>query len=189
MIRGLLIGLCATLLTSPVAASDSLPGALEEARDQGILYVKKRRFKQALAHLNRGDLYRRLGKSVKAVAEFQTVVSFLSDAIELNPNDSRLYTLRGAAYSRLDCLEAAIADLDEAIRRAPEIAKSYRHRGEVLYKQQRHTAAIADFDKGLSIDTRNPIIVRLRAAAYEALGEVARAAEDLRLAEQLENAH
>jgi len=38
----------------------------------------------------------------------------------------------------------------------------------------------------LSIDTRNPIIVRLRAAAYGALGEVKNAAEDLRLAGRLE---
>ncbi len=53
MSRVLLAALCLLVVSTSAFAEVRLPSALEEARDQGILYVKKRKFKPALNRLNR----------------------------------------------------------------------------------------------------------------------------------------
>jgi hypothetical protein len=67
MIRLLVLALLALLVACVSAEADTLSGPLEESRDQGVLYLKKSRFKQAFRYLSR------VYKTSKGSRDFRTV--------------------------------------------------------------------------------------------------------------------
>ena len=77
---------------------------------------------RALVHLQRGSMYRRLGKFELALADF-------SESLRHDPNSADAYTGLGNAYRGLDLYDLAIAAHTEALRLKPNNATTYNNRG------------------------------------------------------------
>jgi tetratricopeptide (TPR) repeat protein len=102
---------------------------------------------RALVHLQRGSMYRRLGKFELALADF-------SESIRHDPNSALAYTGRGNAYRGLKLLEQSIADHTEAIRLKPDDATTYNNRGNAWQDLKNTERAIADYDMAIKIDPK-----------------------------------
>jgi hypothetical protein len=77
---------------------------------------------RSLIHLQRGAMYRRLGKFKLALAD-------LTMSIHYDPKSAYAYTGRGNAYRGLHQLDEAIADHTKAIELDPTYAIAYSNRG------------------------------------------------------------
>jgi tetratricopeptide (TPR) repeat protein len=99
---------------------------------------------RALIHLQRGSMYRRLGKFELALVDF-------SESIRHDPNSALAYTGLGNAYRGLELFDLAIAALTEALRLRPE-ARTYNNRGNVYQDLKDNERAIADYDTAIKLD-------------------------------------
>jgi tetratricopeptide (TPR) repeat protein len=100
---------------------------------------------RALVHLQRGSIYRRLGKYELALADF-------SESLRYDPQSALAYTGRGNAYRGLRQLEQSIADHTEALRLKPDDAASYNNRGNAWQDLKNNDRAIADYDMAIKFD-------------------------------------
>jgi tetratricopeptide (TPR) repeat protein len=100
---------------------------------------------RALVHLQRGSMYRRLGKYELALVDF-------SESLRHDPNSALAFTGRGNAYRGLKLLDQAISDHTEAIRLKPDDATSYNNRGNAWQDLKNNERAIADYDMSIKLD-------------------------------------
>jgi tetratricopeptide (TPR) repeat protein len=100
---------------------------------------------RAIAFLQRGSMYRRLGKFDLALADF-------SESLRYNPNSADAYTGRGNAHRGLGQIDAAIADHDEALRLKPNFATAYNNRGNAYSDKKDYQRAIADYDEAVRLE-------------------------------------
>ena len=119
---------------------------------------------RALVHLQRGSMYRRLGKFELALADF-------SESLRHDPNSADAYTGLCNAYRGLDLYDLAIAAHTEALRLKPNNATAYNSRGNVYQDMKHNDRAIADYDTSIKLDPKY-------ATAYYNRGNSRRAAGD-----------
>src|SRR4029077_20894353 len=100
---------------------------------------------RALVHLQRGSMFRRLGKYELALADF-------SESLRHDPSSAEAYTGRGNAYRGLELFDLALADHTEAIRLKPDNAVNYNNRGNVWHDMKDNERAIADYDMSIKLD-------------------------------------
>jgi tetratricopeptide (TPR) repeat protein len=100
---------------------------------------------RAIAFLQRGSMYRRMGKFELALADF-------SESPHYKPDSADAYTGRANAHRGLGQLDAAIADHSEAIRLKPDFAMAYSNRGNAYSDKKDFQRAIADYDEALKRD-------------------------------------
>ncbi|MFP4135250.1 MAG: tetratricopeptide repeat protein, partial [Halothece sp.] len=72
-------------------------------------------------------------------------------ALELNPEQARIYLNRGIAYTKQENLEQAIADYTQAIELNASLADAYANRGVVHYLNGDQESAIADLEMAAEI--------------------------------------
>ena len=96
-------------------------------------------------HLQRGSMYRRLGKFELALVDF-------SESLRHDPNSALAYTGRGNAYRGLKLFDLAISDHTEALRLKPNDATTYNNRGNAWQDLNNNERAIADYDMSIKID-------------------------------------
>ncbi len=75
----------------------------------------------------------------------QQAIAYLSSAIELDPENARLYNERGLAHIDEYQIREAAEDLSTAIALRPDFAEAYHNRGVVLIKDGKMYAAKKDF--------------------------------------------
>jgi tetratricopeptide (TPR) repeat protein len=95
-------------------------------------------------YLQRGSMYRRLGKFDLALADFNL-------SIRYSPASADAYTGRGNSYRGLHKLDESIADHSEAIRLDPKNSTAYNNRGNALSDKKEFTRAIADYDEAIKL--------------------------------------
>ena len=78
---------------------------------------------------------------------YESATSDFNRAIELTPNDPKVYYRRGDAKHKLEQFESAIADYDRAIELSPDFYYAYYHRGHTKFKIKQFESAIVDYDK------------------------------------------
>jgi tetratricopeptide (TPR) repeat protein len=100
---------------------------------------------RSLVHLQRGAMYRRLGKYQLALADFTM-------SIHYDPKSAYAYTGRGNAHRGLHQIDESIADHSEAIRLDPTYAAAYNNRGNAWRDKKDYDRAIADYDEAVKID-------------------------------------
>jgi tetratricopeptide (TPR) repeat protein len=100
---------------------------------------------RALVHLQRGAMYRRLGKYELALADFTM-------SIHYDPKSAYAYTGRGNAHRGLHQSEEAIADHSKAIELDPSYAEAYSNRGNVWRDLKDFKRAVADYDAAIKIN-------------------------------------
>ncbi len=78
-------------------------------------------------------------------------IATLTQAIQLNPNYSAAYALRGFAQARLAKASAALADSEQALRLDPKNARAYLVRGLVRSRLGETQDALADANQGIQL--------------------------------------
>jgi tetratricopeptide (TPR) repeat protein len=119
---------------------------------------------RSLIYLQRGAMYRRLGKFKLALADFTM-------SIHYDPKSAYAYTGRGNAHRGLHQLDEAIADHTEAIRLDPNYAIAYSNRGNAWDDKKEYKRAIEDFDAALKLNPRYSAALNNRAIAKSNLGD------------------
>ena len=105
-------------------------------------------------------------------------IEYLTEAINLEPNDADSYTLRGVAYLKLNLRDSAISDFNHVIRLDPNNAKAYFVRGGMYSLLGEFDRAIADFDQAIRLNPNYVAAYRVRGDTYNALKQFNRAISD-----------
>ena len=85
----------------------------------------------ATQYFDSGLEYSQGGEHQKAIANY-------TRAINLEPQNAKIWVNRGTAYRTLRQFEKAIRDLDKAIRLDPQNAKAYYHKGLSYHSLDRY---------------------------------------------------
>jgi serine/threonine-protein kinase len=117
--------------------------------------------------------------------DYQGAVADCSKAIELDPKNSRALNQRGIAYRYLKNLPASLDDLDKAVSLSPEVDNLFQ-RATTLRDLNQFQKAIADFDQAVYLFPGNPEVLRARAEAKMAMGDLKGAKEDYQVGRQIE---
>jgi tetratricopeptide (TPR) repeat protein len=81
-------------------------------------------------------------------------VSFFSERIRRDPNDSYAFALRGRAWREEDELERALKDLNTALRLDPKNATWLANRGMVHDELDESSRALDDYDDAIKLEPR-----------------------------------
>jgi tetratricopeptide (TPR) repeat protein len=125
----------------------------------------------AAEHANKGVKLAQTGAYEEAIAEF-------TKAIQLSPNDARIYNDRGRVYHRVNRFSEAIEDFSKAIEIAPKDYAGYSERGAAHVSQNQMDAALADLNKALELKPDDAPTLRWRASAYRGLKQYDLAIQD-----------
>ncbi len=98
--------------------------------------------------------------------EFGKAVTDFTAAIKEDPNNSSLYSGRGAAYLSQADLPKAKADADKAIELDAKNAEAYHIRSLVLGTLWNYDGALADANKAVELDPKNPIYFAARSLTF-----------------------
>jgi tetratricopeptide (TPR) repeat protein len=130
---------------------------------------------RANVHLQRGRMYRRLGKYELALTDF-------SESTRYSPKSADAYTGRGNAYRGLHQLDQSIADHSEAIRLGPNNAAAHNNRGNAWRDTKDYDKAIADYDAAIKLSPHYASAIYNRANARLDAGDKDGAIADFRQA-------
>jgi serine/threonine protein kinase/Tfp pilus assembly protein PilF len=130
------------------------------------------------AYFERGEINRLQRRYSDAVADFNR-------ALAISPRHVPALGRRGAAFQAQSMLKEALADLNRALDIAPNDVFCLGVRGNVHFDRQEWKAAVEDYSKVIRLEPK-AYAYRLRAKAWEKLGEKARAAADYEAARKLE---
>ena len=107
-------------------------------------------------------------------------IADLNQALTLEPRYDWAYYHRGRVKALQGNLEQALDDLDWAVTINLFNSQAFWERGKIHLQNKNYDIAIADFSKVIGSESKNYQAYYFRAQAYQALGEAAKAQEDLR---------
>jgi len=124
-------------------------------------------------------LYACRGQILFEQQKYVEAIGSLTEALELEPEDSQSLAFRAAARLQLDQpSEAILADLDQAIELDPDNAFSRRWRAELNLKTGHLAEGLVDIDRALEIEPDNFSLHRLRGFIHNASNDVDLAVDD-----------
>ena len=85
-------------------------------------------------------------------ANHPSSITYLSDAISLNPENELAYLNRGDAYYNLKQYEKAIEDYNKTIELDPENVIAYGRRGDAYGRLKQYESAIINYSKAIDLD-------------------------------------
>ncbi len=152
-------------------AADALVAACAAVIEAG----KEKPQALAVAHANRGEVYREKGDLDKAMAD-------LDQALTLDPRNANAAYNRGLAYRAKGEHDSAIQDFDLAIKLDPKNAATiYNSRSHANYEKRDYERAIQDLNQAIRLNPRYTLAIYNRGMAYRAKGEPERAVPDYHL--------
>lgn len=128
--------------------------------------------KRASAHLNRCLSHSNLDNHTAALDD-------CTEAINLQPNNSKAYENRGLVKRRLGDLQGALQDFTIAAQISPDNAEPYYNRGLTRQELGDIAGALEDFNQTLRINPEHPFVHYDRALIYVAQGQRQQAIADL----------
>lgn len=132
------------------------------------------------------EAYEELGVYLADKGQISDALSALRRAAELDPMSSRtLYYLAGV-LSRLGNLEEAAEVLAKAVALAPDHWVTVFNLGKILARLSRHEEAIKALGQAALLNPKATSPLVERAKCYAAVGQVARAVEDLQAALEID---
>ena len=93
-----------------------------------------------------------LGHSYAKAGQYAQAISYVNQAIELNPKYAEAFSNRGKLYGELRQHAQAISDFTKAIELNPRNAQAFYNRGNRYRELMRHAQAISDYDKAIELD-------------------------------------
>ena len=115
--------------------------------------------------------YLSLGLTFRQRRDFEKAINVYDKALELAPEDMRVYRNRGIAKRASGDISGAIADFDQAIILNPEYSEAYGGRGLAKRLSGDHQGAIADFDKVIELNPQSVLTYRNRGLTKRILGD------------------
>jgi len=160
LLKWLAGALIALLVAAIIYKRVTDPHNAREAFDAGMRLMKTTRYDQAILNFSR--------------------------AIDLVPDYTEAYRMRGRAYVEQSDPAMAIRDFSRVSELQPRDAAILAERGFVHLDQKDYPAAIADADRALALNPKLGRAYNLRASARRATGDLRRAIEDFTQAIALE---
>ena len=150
--------------------------------------IKKYPHKIAIAHLNRGHYWYKNNQPDKALEDF-------SATIEINPGLPLAYMNRSLMYLECNENQKALGDINRYLDLMgsydisgsvfyPNISAAVGNRGLIYSRTGQYKKALLELDLAIKLNPPNPINYINRAIAYQKLGRIAEAREDLQTAEK-----
>ena len=124
--------------------------------------------------------------SDKYYKEVNKEIEDYTKAIELTPNDPKLYIKRGLAYYVRVRYDKALDDFNKAVELAPDSANVYVERGGFYSLLSKNDLAIADYTKAIEIEPKNINAFDGRGFAYKRTRDYEKAIADFSNAIELE---
>ena len=90
-----------------------------------------------------------MGRSSLGLGNFDDAITFFTEAIELQPNDPKLYCERGCAYLKKGIYQNAIEDCQNALSYDKSLSQAYLQYGFALLAMNEVEAAKEIYQKGL----------------------------------------
>ncbi|MCF7958617.1 MAG: tetratricopeptide repeat protein [Phycisphaerae bacterium] len=126
-----------------------------------------------------------LGQDNQAVQQiYQKALIAGIRAIELKPEDSNCWRIRGQAYNGLGQYDKAVADFTKAVELKSD-DNLYWLRGDAYYSLGQYDKAFADFTKSIELNPKNSYYWRGRGVNYRSLGQYDKALADFSKAIEL----
>eukprot|EP00096_Caligus_rogercresseyi_P007821 TRINITY_DN25917_c0_g1_i1.p1 TRINITY_DN25917_c0_g1~~TRINITY_DN25917_c0_g1_i1.p1 ORF type:complete len:334 (+),score=120.11 TRINITY_DN25917_c0_g1_i1:193-1194(+) len=112
------------------------------------------RNKEMIAYMNPelAEQERNQGNALFNQGDFSSAVRHYSEAIRRSPYDSKLYSNRAAAYTKLMSFDLAIKDCEKAIQLDPNFVKAYLRMANGLRGIGKIPEAMAIYEKAIEID-------------------------------------
>ena len=108
-----------------------------------------------------------------------------SQTLKLDNNDGDTLYNRGIVLAKLGRFPDALRDFSEVIRLQPDAADALCNRGNVYFQTGKTDLALNDYNATLTINPNDADILYNRAMVYKALGDEAKATEDLKKAARM----
>jgi tetratricopeptide (TPR) repeat protein len=105
-------------------------------------------------------------------------IDYLSNAINLQPNNETYYYNRGVAYANLGQYQPAIKDYNQAILLKPDYADAFYNRGTINSEIGQYQRALSDFNEVIRLNPNEADAYQGRGFAYDKLGQYQRAIDD-----------
>ena len=134
--------------------------------------------KLSAAPNNLAASYTDRGHAYDIKREWDSAISDLTMAIDLNPNLVDAYNNRGWAYDGKKNYELAIPDLTKAIKMDPNLALAYNNRGWAYHETEQYDLALADLNKAIELDPKLAVAYLNRGITYYYKGMRAEAIAD-----------
>jgi len=159
------LALCAAQLSDAQATKDAKEanklardGAEASKNQEWDKAVDLLRKATALDHKyapNLAAVYQQRGYAAATNQQFQDAINDYSEAIKINPGDSRIYEQRAAVEMKLNDMDKALADYSEAIKLKPNEVRYYLYRSYIYEIKGDIKNSMADTEKVLKIDPNN----------------------------------
>ncbi len=158
----------------------------------GIVYFRLNRYNESRDVLQKAvrfspkcDTYTALGEVYAALGEYDMAVSFLKQAIAVNPSKSQAYFILGKAYLRLNRYQDSIDILQKAISISPKYTDAYIVLGFANASLGKFREEIAACKKAIELDPCSSDAYILLGSAYGKLNQFPEALEAYKQAERI----
>jgi tetratricopeptide (TPR) repeat protein len=87
--------------------------------------------------------------------DFSSAVKHYTEAINRNPDDTKLYSNRAACYTKLAAFDLGLKDCDMCTKLDDKFIKGWIRKGKILQGMQQPSKALHAYQKALEIDPTN----------------------------------
>lgn len=126
----------------------------------------------------RAYVYFEQGKKKYYDGDAKGAINDFNQAIELTPNDAKIYKFRAKSRVKLEDYQAAIEDYNQVIKLNPDDASAYKERAEAKRKLSNHASAIEDYNQAIQLNPKDAFTYRASADAKRKSGDNAGAIAD-----------
>ncbi|MDR3324556.1 MAG: GNAT family N-acetyltransferase [Spirochaetaceae bacterium] len=102
--------------------------------------------------------------------ELEKAEHIFSSIILLEPENSKIYNMRGVVYANRKLFDKAMADFTTALELNPQSAHAFNNLGGMYRDKKRYKEAIANFSKAIAIDDQHTIAIYNRGITYNDQG-------------------
>ncbi|MHB8843998.1 MAG: tetratricopeptide repeat protein [Nitrospirota bacterium] len=145
---------------------------------------KQKDYDIAIKDLSATDWFKK-GYALYSTGNFRSAIEAYNKSIELNPQETTVYSNRGIAYARMGNAQQAISDYNKAIELNPRNADAYNNRGKVYAKSGVTHEAFKDLNKAIELNPQYATAYYNRGTIYAGLGNNQEAISDFNRAIEL----
>lgn len=176
-------------------AIDSLPQDAQARYLRGVAYESLNLQAKALEDYSeclklnpeRTDALNNKAVVLARMERFEEAAAEFTKLLQLNPQDALAFRNRGLCRFDQQQYDLALADYNQAIELAPRAPANWFQRGNVFLEQERFDRAEADYSQAIELDPDFARAWMNRGVARYQDGRKAAAAEDLQMAQTLDN--
>lgn len=135
------------------------------------------------------DELMKIGDENYAARKYKEAIFYFTQAIGLQPNNSKGYWFRGDCYRETKDFQKAATDYSIAVDLEPKNPKLRRLRGDSYYDMKNYVMAETDYSKSIELDPNSATTWLYRADCYELTQQKTKACSDYKRAQELGSKH